>query len=297
MNYTIFDTLLDAVIVVDGQGHIVYSNQIAVDLIGSSFKRVVGKNFSDLYKFETPFYSELLNVTAATPYKEISLHTKSGHPKLVQGTIQPEEALNANNERWIIFLRDATVEANLQRKYTSEQKEKAIFRLAAEQDGLTGIYNKKAFWEKFKFKIIEAEAKKYPISLIFFDLDNFKKLNDTYGHPAGDYVLVEVTRIIEGNVLRSNDIFGRYGGEEFVIVLYNCNIKNAVNVAERIRKTVEAYEFNFQGHRLNVTISVGVGEKTNSSETAEAFLQRVDGASYVSKKSGKNRVSQVKEEA
>lgn len=296
MNYKIFDTSLDGVVVVDRDNRILYANHPAMEWGGGSVRKFRQKpKFDEVFKFRgSLFEGELQQIKSPTPYKEIELELVKSPEDfellLMQVTIQPEDD-GESNEHWIYFMRNNTLETRLRNKYISEQHAKQHFRLASETDALTGISNKKYFWDKFNESFQVASSSGSTFSLIFFDLDNFKKLNDTYGHFAGDYVLKEVASLIEGGHLRTGDIFARFGGEEFVIILKRCNIENGLRVAERIRETIEKHDFIYEGQKLNVTISVGVGELNSKYKTAEEFVKEVDEASYKSKKSGKNKVS------
>ncbi len=162
--------------------------------------------------------------------------------------------------------------------------------LAAHTDPLTRIYNKGYLLEALEAEFKRAKALHTDFSLIFFDLDHFKKVNDTYGHDAGDYVLKELTSLIRGSHLRPKDIFARYGGEEFVVLLANTNAKNAAEIAERIRCSVEAHAFIYEGKRLPVTTSLGVAELRAGLESAQTLLKAADKALYEAKSGGRNRV-------
>jgi diguanylate cyclase (GGDEF)-like protein len=296
MNYKLFDTALDGVVVVDQENRIVYANPQAMQWGGGSVRKFRQKPlFQEIFHFRKPvFEGELQEITAPTAYKELEfeLPKEGGEPELLlmQVSVQPEEEGSAA-QHWIYFIRNNTLETRLRNKYISEQHAKQHFRLAAETDALTGISNKKYFWDKFYESFKVARSSGATFSLIFFDLDNFKKLNDTYGHFAGDYVLKEVAMIIESGLLRSGDVFARFGGEEFVIILKRCAIDNGLRVAERIRQKIADHVFMYEGQKLSVTISAGVGELNDKYAIAEDFVKAVDEAGYVSKKAGKNRVS------
>lgn len=162
---------------------------------------------------------------------------------------------------------------------------------AAHTDPMTKIYNKGYLIEALDAEFKRAKALHTDFSLIFFDLDHFKKINDTYGHDAGDYVLKEITSLIRTSQIRPKDIFARYGGEEFVILLGNTGIKIAVELAERIRASVESHAFIYEGKRLPVTTSLGVSELRAGIESSGTLLKAADKALYVSKGSGRNRVT------
>ena len=162
----------------------------------------------------------------------------------------------------------------------------------AQKDALTGAYSKGALLEKGPESIKRALNLKEPLSVITFDLDFFKKINDGYGHPGGDYVLKELGKLMQDKLIRSNDFFARYGGEEFVLILQATPIKTANEVAERIRQTVEFHPFIFDGKKIAVTISIGVTQHKND-ESWEVAYDRADKALYQSKKNGRNKVTVV----
>lgn len=162
---------------------------------------------------------------------------------------------------------------------------------AANQDGLTKIYNK-----GYLLQVLEVEYKRIKalggdLGLIFFDLDHFKKLNDTYGHDAGDYVLKEFSAMIKANHVRPKDIFARYGGEEFVILQLNTNLETSMTIAERIRDAVEKHNFVYEGKKLTVTSSIGVSTLGPTVTSATELMKRADKALYQSKTGGRNRVT------
>jgi len=127
--------------------------------------------------------------------------------------------------------------------------------------------------------------------MALIDIDHFKKVNDTFGHPAGDYVLKEITKVISTRLIRGNDFFARSGGEEFVLLLLGSNLKTAEEVAERIRQTLEAHHFHFEGKDIPITISAGVAIKTEADDNWEKVYDRSDKALYHSKNSGRNMVA------
>jgi diguanylate cyclase (GGDEF)-like protein len=161
---------------------------------------------------------------------------------------------------------------------------------AAHTDSLTRIYNKGYLIEALEAEFKRAKALHTDFSLIFFDLDHFKKVNDNFGHDAGDYVLKEFTNMIKTGHLRPKDIFARYGGEEFVVLLANTAAKSAFELAERIRAAVESHAFIYEGKRLPVTTSLGVAELRSDIESAQTLIKAADKALYAAKSGGRNRV-------
>lgn len=162
---------------------------------------------------------------------------------------------------------------------------------AAYMDKLTGLYNRKYISEVLEVEFKRAKALHSPFSVILFDIDNFKHVNDTYGHDGGDYVLQELGAQVKASGLRERDLAGRYGGEEFMVVLTNSNEGQAQEVAERIRKKIETYEFMYAGQRVPVTVSMGVASlKKDFAESGDIY-KASDKALYESKRNGKNRVT------
>ncbi len=161
----------------------------------------------------------------------------------------------------------------------------AILENQATTDSLTGIYNRRKFLELLQTKIQEAERYSMPLALVFFDIDLFKTINDTYGHETGDKVLQELAAIVTG-MIRQTDIFARFGGEEFVILVHNDDVRTGLELAEKIRARVMQHDFPQIG---SVTCSFGVAQ-FYMDDTAETFIKRADDAMYAAKQAGKNRV-------
>lgn len=163
--------------------------------------------------------------------------------------------------------------------------------LEANTDGHTGCFNKTYYNNKSELEVKKSKVTGDPLSLIVFDLDHFKNLNDNYGHDAGDYVLKELAELIRNNGVRDLDTFARYGGEEFVILLPKTNLKQSFEIAERLRKLVEEHEFNYEGKILPVTASIGVSDYRQGVVTGIDLFKRADEAVYKSKKGGRNQVN------
>jgi two-component system cell cycle response regulator len=160
----------------------------------------------------------------------------------------------------------------------------------AVNDGLTGLRNKRYFLEAFDEMFSRAMRIGIDLGCLFFDLDNFKKVNDTCGHGFGDYVLKTIGNLVR-EITSSGDLAARYGGEEFVIALPNGGLEQARSIAEQLRSQVEAFHFADQGQFWPVTLSVGVASlRAQTPATASALLQLADQALYIAKGTGRNRV-------
>ncbi|WP_347938561.1 PleD family two-component system response regulator [Rickettsia oklahomensis] len=160
----------------------------------------------------------------------------------------------------------------------------------AAKDGLTGLFNRRYFDIHLKQMIEKANKENIKLYLLICDIDNFKHVNDTYGHQAGDKVLTIVSRILK-NTLRVTDLIARFGGEEFTILLTDIDISKAIETAERVRVKIEYTDFHIEDHMepLNKTISIGVTEYKKE-ESIESFIERADNAMYTAKTTGKNKV-------
>jgi diguanylate cyclase (GGDEF)-like protein len=155
----------------------------------------------------------------------------------------------------------------------------------ANVDALTGAYNKRYFGENMK-RIYSSQG---ATSLILFDIDHFKKINDTWGHAVGDVVLQQVAGTVRG-LLGDEDLFCRVGGEEFAVILEGSGIDVARRSAEQVRATIERSPVNGGGQRVPVTISIGVAERAASDGGYEALYKRADERLYEAKRGGRNRV-------
>lgn len=161
---------------------------------------------------------------------------------------------------------------------------------AALRDGLTRAYNKKFFQDRLETEFAYARRHKTTLSLVMFDVDFFKRVNDTYGHLAGDAVLVHLARITQATI-RTEDVLARYGGEEFAVICRGIALLNAGILGERLRARVDQENFDYQGTRLAVTISVGVAALPESNAaTGSELVRDADAALYEAKRSGRNRV-------
>jgi diguanylate cyclase (GGDEF)-like protein len=180
-------------------------------------------------------------------------------------------------------------------KYAYQGKAENVFHQEiykmATTDALTGAYNKRYFEERIREEFSFALRNEVPLSLVLFDLDHFKRINDEYGHPAGDHVLKQVGAIARA-IVRQEDLLARYGGEEFVILLKGSGVPGAVSVAERLRQAVEASPVAFEGKSIGVTVSVGIAVLAGRNfPDWTNMLQCADDLLYQSKRSGRNRVS------
>ncbi len=170
----------------------------------------------------------------------------------------------------------------------------SVLREMAIRDGLTNLYNHRYFHESMAVEVARSQRYGREFSIIFFDVDYFKKFNDTHGHPKGDAVLETIGKILQQR-LRTTDMACRYGGEEFVLMLAETPKEGAVMLAEDLRQQIEQHAFQGEETQPNgkLTVSIGVATYPEDGESSSILLQKADEALYKSKENGRNRVTVV----
>jgi diguanylate cyclase (GGDEF)-like protein len=168
------------------------------------------------------------------------------------------------------------------------QYHEEIYRLTI-IDGLTQCFNKRYLLEFLEREMARCSRHGRALSLAIFDIDHFKKINDGFGHLAGDYVLRELAASLKSRI-RKEECFARYGGEEFALVLPETGHQNTVFLADKLRKIVEQHHFVFEGKRIAVTFSAGVADLEATHDSALAFIKTADGRLYEAKHRGRNQV-------
>ncbi|HSA58197.1 MAG TPA: GGDEF domain-containing protein [bacterium] len=167
---------------------------------------------------------------------------------------------------------------------------KELYKMAV-VDALTGAYNKRYFEERIQEEFSYCFRNKVPLSLVMFDIDHFKNVNDTHGHPAGDFVLARIAALTK-TIIRNEDVLARYGGEEFVVILKATDAEGAFTLAERLRRLIEESDFDFEEKKIRITISIGVASLVGQNfANWETMLKLADSLLYKSKNGGRNRVS------
>jgi len=162
-------------------------------------------------------------------------------------------------------------------------------RALAELDHLTQIYNRRFFYKHASLMLLEHERSRKNISICMIDIDNFKRINDTYGHKTGDLVIKNVCSTTK-SLIRQSDIVARYGGEEFIILLPNTSIAEAEHLSNNICKRIAELEMSFEQHCIAITVSIGVSQY-DAPQDLETFIHNADTALYSAKRTGKDRVS------
>ncbi|MBI3073486.1 MAG: sensor domain-containing diguanylate cyclase [Deltaproteobacteria bacterium] len=164
-----------------------------------------------------------------------------------------------------------------------------LYRLAV-TDALTRAFNRQYLYKKLPDEIERARRYNDSLSLMIYDIDNFKALNDSNGHPAGDYVLSRLTTLVREN-LRETDTLVRWGGDEFLVVLPRCDSQMALNLAERLVRRIAGCEFPWGGTPLSLTLSIGVTALASTDGAEDPLIARADQALYAAKSAGRNRAT------
>lgn len=208
----------------------------------------------------------------------------------IEQSIALTPIVDEKNHYCLIQINDASM--SLKRERVLQLKSERLSKYAT-TDGLTGLHNRRAFDERFKAEFARALRHNSPLSLVMLDVDYFKLYNDTYGHSAGDKVLVAVANALKAQVNRATDIVARYGGEEFIAVLPNCESIGAQLIAEKFRGAVAGLNITHEKSDVAgyVTISAGVATlEPGATCMAEDFLEKVDQSLYKAKHAGRNCV-------
>ncbi|MEK4077458.1 sensor domain-containing diguanylate cyclase [Paenibacillus sp. FSL H7-0940] len=200
------------------------------------------------------------------------LHTKTKLQELYQATQEANKELERLHEEYKIK-EQALIKVNDQ------------LETLASTDLLTGLKNRRFFQEKMLESLMMFQEKQRYFSLLVVDIDHFKSINDTYGHPIGDLVLGNLAGLLQ-TVSRSTDVVARYGGEEFVVILPDCEEEQAIGIAERYRSQVASADWG----EYNITVSIGAATVVEE-DTEKTLFQRADNALYASKTGGRNRVT------
>lgn len=275
----------DAIIMMDGQGKVKFWNKAAERIFQYSENEIIGKDpheiiaapsFLKKFKEVYPYFQQTGKGGAIGKTIELTALKKGGK----QFPIELSLSAIRIEEKWcaIGVIRDIT-----------ERKEmEAELRRLATTDTLTGVDNRRSFMEKAEHEISRAQRYENPFAMIMVDIDFFKSINDKYGHQTGDLVLQKMAQAIK-SALRESDIFGRIGGEEFLIVLIETDRKTALLTGERIRSCIETLSINTEKETIHITVSIGL-TFFKEGDDISTICKRSDEALYAAKKNGRNCV-------
>ncbi|WP_175546915.1 sensor domain-containing diguanylate cyclase [Modicisalibacter ilicicola] len=282
----IIEHVSDLIMLFDDEGACRFASPSVQEVLGYVPDDLYGRSLIELLPpDDAPRVQRRLH-EASRQGKNLQLELRArhchGHYIWLEISCSPYISPLTNRYEWILgVMRDVT---------TRKLREMKLHEMST-TDSLTGALNRGAFLECVKTEIDASDAMPSRLSLVIFDIDNFKKINDTWGHAAGDLVLASLGDICR-STLRAHDIFGRIGGEEFALVLGGQSLNEAAKLAERLRQKFENVRVEFYGQWLNFTVSFGIAERQEQ-ESLEALMHRADMGLYAAKHQGRNRVNQA----
>ncbi len=273
----VFESMDDPIVVLDTSNRIIDVNNAAKRLFSFLDPGAVGKDVLGLVKD----YPSLERQIAADGRDPVELYiTDNGTERYFRSRITGFTDSKARPLGRIVTLHEVTEQTILMRKLEE----------LATVDELTKVFNRRMVLELGQREILAARRHGRPLSLVMMDIDHFKHFNDTYGHQAGDKVLAAVADACRGN-LRATDVFGRYGGEEFIALFPDTGPDTAVEIADTLRLIIAGKVIEYEGKALSLTASFGVtGMARVTSQTLDELLKRADRALYLAKERGRNRV-------
>jgi|GEM_PF-1832889 len=295
----------NAIAITDNKGIIQWVNAAWVALTGYSKEESIGQNprIIKSEKHGDDFYKNMWSIILAGEvwHGDVINRRKDGSLYHEEETITPVVDKQGNITNFIAIKQDVTKrkQGETDLEYAREELVKANLKLKsafeheqhlARTDVLTGINNRRYLFELAEHEFGVARRYQQPLSVIMFDLDHFKQINDTFGHATGDQMLESVTQTTRAQ-LRDTDLIGRYGGEEFVIILPVTSAQQAYLLGERIRTSVAALRVQAERSPATVTLSIGIAEMihTPQDESVENVISRADEAMYAAKRAGRNR--------
>jgi len=280
----------DAIITTDVDGKITQINPIAEELTGYSYRQAIGKDFYTVFNIDSHEIlegkpSELERVinnleVLMTTDSPKTLANKNHAEYAIEYTLAPIVTADRKTSGAVIIFRDVTEV----RALSSQLK------YYASHDSLTGLINRRQFETHLENALKSVQTKTTEQHVVcFMDLDQFKIINDTAGHEAGDEFLKQLSLLLQ-SLLRRSDILARLGGDEFGILLEDCNIENALDIADKIRKEIKSFRFIWANNSFEVGASIGLAKLDHTTASLTELMRNADTACYISKEEGRNRI-------
>jgi diguanylate cyclase (GGDEF)-like protein/PAS domain S-box-containing protein len=287
-----------SIVITDVNGSMEYVNPKFSAVTGYTLDEVRGKTPQDTFgssktqlEARAEHWQSIL--TGKEWHGEMTNRKKNGESYWAAVSISPITDSNGNITHFVSVNEDITSRKEAEEKIKHLN---AGLELLAMTDYLTSLYNRRYFMQRGVEEVKRARRNRQPLALLMMDVDQFKKVNDTYGHEAGDMVLQQIAAALKSS-LRETDVLGRIGGEEFAILLPNTSLEEAGLLAERVRQSIANKPFEIPGALLAVTISIGVTVITDSILVIDDMLRKADAAMYQAKHRGRNQVGQYKDDA
>jgi len=310
---SIVDNAGEGIITVNESKQIESFNNAAKNVFGYQSDEIIGESIykiisNSLSQEDTPFFERLFKNNAGSSSNK-SLETKSFktkplETKLIETTPVENKSIETtvlarrkNGETFPLAINVSKIQTESRTLYIAivediSERQAMLDKLKkmAEHDALTGLHNRQYFMEELERVVATASSNSgLKAALLYIDLDNFKFVNDTLGHLAGDRVLIEVTELLNRR-MRKSDLLGRIGGDEFAIILYEVDLEQAKQVADYYRQQLADYVFKYDRRTIDIGCSIGVAALTSDINNKEGLLARADVACQIAKRSGKNKV-------
>jgi diguanylate cyclase (GGDEF)-like protein/PAS domain S-box-containing protein len=278
----------DAVVTTNGVGLIDYLNPVAETLTGWRKQEVLGKPLSEMARLVNETTHEMVESPVETVLREgqivshsepTLLVTSSGREVAVDNSAAPIRASNGQIIGAVLVLRDVTQERSIERQLSWQ----------ASHDALTGLVNRREFEKRLEQTAIAARTSSQQHALCYLDLDQFKVVNDTCGHIAGDELLCQVTNLFQSQI-RASDTLARLGGDEFGLLLNHCPLESAVQVANKLREQLQKFRYMWHEKTFTIGVSIGVVAIDTNTQSVTSVLSAADAACYAAKNKGRNRV-------
>jgi diguanylate cyclase (GGDEF)-like protein/PAS domain S-box-containing protein len=283
---TTLESIGDGVITTDGKGNIQYCNPVAEELMGWMLSEVKGLPLVDVFNIvneltrrpvENPVNKVLQSGKIAGLASNTILLSRDGTEYPIEDSASPIRAHNGEIIGVVLVFHDVTQSRHLARQLSWQ----------ANHDELTGLFNRRAFERQLIDALVDARSQKQTHTLCYLDLDQFKVVNDTCGHAAGDQLLRQVTELLQERV-RLTDTLSRLGGDEFGLLLRQCPLPQAVQVVEDLRTLVQNFQFTWKDQVFKVGVSIGLAAITADSENLDSIIRSADAACYAAKEKGRN---------
>ena len=279
----LFENNASGILAIDEGCQILMVNKRFCEIIGFSKEELVGQNTKRYYLDDLSYKTARQKISNTDKHSYITLEhqlKRKDNKSIWCEFVGSQIELTKHNNAILWSILDITAQKEMQEKLEQE----------ATTDYLTKLYNRRYFASRLEEEVFRVKRnKKTETSLLMFDLDKFKLVNDSYGHLAGDTVIKNFANILKKH-LRKVDIVGRIGGEEFAMILPNTSIEKAIILANRIREEVSSQTTNIYEKNIKFTVSIGVTSLSYDDINSDTALSRADSALYMAKKNGRNRV-------
>lgn len=300
----LLENVNDVIIGTNEEFHITYWNRAAERIFGWKAEDVQGRSVTDVLRTEfiTVTYEDSVRILTETDMwrGEVMQYTRDDRPVVIDANIMAIRDGAGRRVGFVSANRDITEQKqareNLEEAYRALEVKKLELERAlrkeqylARTDGLTGVNNHRHFIDLAAREFAVSERYRHSLSILLCDIDRFKRVNDTYGHSVGDATLRHVAQAISRR-LRASDVLGRYGGEEFVVLLPNTTLEDSQLVAEELRESIARSSLKKNDQVVEVTISIGVAQIGPEGDSLNKLLQRADAALYQAKQAGRNCV-------